>query len=143
VACKSEKLHWTTKQKNTLELIPEADSVLLLEGVSKNPNYGYSPKHPIKLGVTSEYTSATYPEKYLQSITGPNGEPVTYERIKSCCLFKTVNSDAAYQNVGVLEVYEVTYAGLKTPKTIYLNFFDQGVVFAPQGFIPKKTLTNR
>jgi hypothetical protein len=143
VACKSDKLHWSTKRENTLEFIPEVDSVLILEGISKNPNYGYSPQYPIKLGVTNEYTSATYPEKYLQSITGPNGEQITYERIKSCCFFKTVNSDAAYQNVGVLEVYEVTYSGLKTPKILYLNFFDQGAVFAPQGFIPKKVSANR
>lgn len=141
VACKSEKLSWTTKKKNTLEYLPEVDSTLVLKGVSKNPDYGYSPKHPIKLGVTSEYTSATYPEKYLQSITGPQGQTIVYERIKSCCFFKTVNSDAAYQNVGVLEVYRVTYDGLSTPKILFLNFFDEGVAFAPQGFLPKKTST--
>jgi hypothetical protein len=142
VACKSEKLHWTTKKKNTLETLPEVDSILVLEGVSKNSEYGYSTKHPIKLGVTSEYISVTYPEKYLQSITGPQGQAIVYERIKSCCFFKTVNSDAAYQNVGVLEVYEITYEGLPSPKILYLNFFDEGAVFAPQGFLPKKITTH-
>jgi len=143
VACKSEKLSWTTKKKNTLESLPEVDSILILKGISKNPEYGYSPKHPIKLGVTSEYTSATYPEKYLQSITGPQGQAIAYERIRSCCFFKTVNRDAAYQNVGVLEVYQVTYEGLTTPKILYLNFFDEGIPLTPQGFLPKKTSTNQ
>lgn len=139
VACKSEKLHWTTKRKNTLESIPEADSVLILQGVATSAKYGYSPEYPVKLGVRNQYTSQTYPEKYLQSLTGPNGQPIVYERLKSCCFFKTVNSDPAYQNVGVLEVYEITYEGLLSPKILYLNFFDEGIVYAPQGFLPKKT----
>ncbi|SKC47711.1 hypothetical protein [Ohtaekwangia koreensis] len=141
-SCKSEKLHWTTKQKNTLESIPEIDSILVLEGVSKSSKYGYTPEAPITLGVRNQYVSVTYPEKYLNSLTGPQGEQVLYERVKSCCFFKTANSDAAYQNVGVLEIYEVSYEGLKTPKLLYLNFFDEGKAFAPQGFLPKKTIAS-
>ena len=143
LSCHSNKLQWTTKRKNTLEDIPEVDSILILEGVSKNPKYGYSPQVPIKLGVRNQYVSETYPEKYLHSLTGPQGEKVTYKRIRSCCFFKTVNSDPTYQHVGVLEVYEIYYNGLKGQKPIlYLNFFDEGKVYAPQGFLPKKTASS-
>jgi len=136
-ACHKEKFAWKTKRKNTLEQIEEKDSVLRLEGVSNNM-YGYSPDYPIKLGVTSEYLSASYPEKYLRSITGPQGEEVIFERVKSCCPFKTVNSSKeSYQNVAVLEIYRVTYKGLEKPIYLYINFFDQGKLLAPKGFLPK------
>lgn len=139
IACQSNRLQWTTRHKNTLEYLPEIDSILILEGVSKSPKYGYTPATPVTLGVRNEYVSVTYPERYLNSLTGPKGEQLIYERVKSCCFFKTANSDPAYQNVGVLEIYKVSYEGLETPKLLYLNFFDDGKVFAPQGFLPKKT----
>lgn len=137
-SCHREQFKWKNRKKNTLELIQEKDSTLKLEGISKSSNYGYSPDEPIRLGVTSEYLSASYPEKYLNSLTGPNGETVYFERIKSCCPFKTVNSSKeSYQNVAVLEIYKVTYNGLKKPVYFYINFFDQGTVLAPHGFLPK------
>ncbi|HEY9007144.1 MAG TPA: hypothetical protein VIM75_13480 [Ohtaekwangia sp.] len=138
-ACGSEKLKWTTKKRNTLEELAEKDSVLVIAGISDKSNYGYTPEAPVKLGVKSLYTSSAYPEKYLQSLTGPHGEELVFKRIKSCCLFKTVNSDKDYyKNVGVLEVYKVQYAGLKEPVLLYINFFDQGKVLAPKGFLPKR-----
>lgn len=139
IACRSNRLHWTTKHKNTIEYLPETDSILILEGVSKSPKYGYTPEAPVTLGVRNQYVAVTYPERYLNSLTGPKGEQLVFERVKSCCFFKTANSDPAYQNVGVLEIYKVSYEGLKTPKLLYLNFFDEGKAFAPQGFLPKKT----
>jgi len=137
-ACHKKQFKWKTRKKNTVELIEEKDSVLRLEGVSTDPRYGYSEDRPIKIGVSSFYLGRNYPEKYFKSITGPHGEKVVFERIKSCCPFKTVNSsEENYKNVAVLEIYQVHYSGLDKPVLLYVNFFDQGKPLAPKGFLPK------
>ena len=136
--CNKKQFKWKTKRLNTVEFIEEKDSVLRLEGVSDNPRYGYSENDPIKIGVSSFYLGRNYPDKYFKSITGPNGQKVIFERIKSCCPFKTVNSsEENYENVAVLEIYKVTYEGLSKPVYLYINFFDQGKPVAPYGFLPK------
>jgi hypothetical protein len=141
IACKSPKdnLRWSTHAKNVAETLPARDSVLILAGIAESAVYGYSPKMPIKLGVKSLNVSQGHPEQYLKSITGPRGESVVYRRLKSCCFFRTINSDPAYQNVGVLEMYEVSVNGDKKSRVLYLNFFDEGKIYAPQGFLPKVT----
>jgi len=137
-ACKKEQFAWKNKTKNTREAIAEKDSILVLEGVSTQSTYAYNEDAPVKLGVTNRSLAVTYPEKYFKSITGPHGESVTARRVKSCCPFKTANSDEfRYQNVAVLEIYEVTYEGLPAPIRVYINFFDQGKVYAPKGFLVK------
>lgn len=139
-SCHKEKFKWKTKTKNDLEFLHEKDSVLILEGVSSDPRFGYTSKKPIKLGVQKLSIALTYPQKYFNSITGPNGEKIHFERVKSCCPFKTVNSDQyEFKNVAVLEIYAVTYEGLASPVYLYINFFDQGKVMAPKGFLPKIT----
>lgn len=138
LSCRKEQFKWVTKTKNTLESIEEKDSLLILGGVSTNSRYGYSSDVPIKLGVTSINLGETYPEKYFKSITGPKGETLTYERVRSCCPFKTVNSDPyTFKNVAVLEIYKISYEGLKEPIYLYVNFFDEGKPQAPMGFLPK------
>ncbi|WP_333821216.1 hypothetical protein [Ohtaekwangia sp.] len=137
-SCHKKQFKWKTRKKNTVELIEEKDSVLRLEGVSDDPRYGYTQDRPIKIGVASFYLGRNYPEKYFKSITGPHGEKVIFERIKSCCPFKTVNSsEENYQNVAVLEIYQAYYEGLEKPVTLYVNFFDQGKPLAPKGFLVK------
>jgi len=137
-SCHKKQFKWKTRKKNTVELIEEKDSVLRLEGVSDDPRYGYTQDRPIKIGVASFYLGRNYPEKYFKSITGPHGEKVIFERIKSCCPFKTVNSsEENYQNVAVLEIYQAYYEGLEKPVTLYVNFFDQGKSLAPKGFLVK------
>ena len=136
VSCSKQRFRWETRKLNTREYIQERDSLLLLEGVSERSTYGYTPDEPIKLGITKRTLAVTYPEKYFNSISGPNGEKVIYSRVKSCCPFKTVNSDERYQNVAVLEIYKVSYRGLPAPVYLYINFFDQGKVMAPKNFRP-------
>ena len=134
-SCSKERFQWKTKVKNTRVFITESDSTLQLEGVSKDINYGFAPDRPIKLGVTNRSLALTYPAKYFNSLAGPTGEVVYFRRIKSCCPFRTVNSEIdPFQNVAVLEVYEVIYKGLKEPLTVYINFFDEGKVYALKGF---------
>lgn len=137
-SCQKDKFHWKTRTKNKREFIVERDSLLKINGVSRNSRYGYTPNDPVKLGVTKRSMALTYPDKYFNSLAGPNGEIVYYKRFKSCCPFKTVNSEEyPYQNLAVIEIYRVTYEGLNEPLLIYINFFDEGEVFAPKGFSVK------
>jgi hypothetical protein len=139
VACHKDKFQWKVKKKNSREFIIERDSLIKIEGISKSERYAFTPDEPVKLGVAKRALALTYIEKYFNSITGPNGEVVRYKRFKSCCPYKTVNSEEyPYQNLAVLEVYQVIYDGLKEPVLIYINFFDEGKVLAPKGFLIKR-----
>ena len=141
-SCSKDEFKWKTKSKNTLEFIQETDSILKLQGVSAKDSYGYDQTNPIKLGVKNRSLAIHYPEKYFKSITGANGEKVIAFRVKSCCPFKTVNSEPyPYRNVAVLDVYIVTLQGSEQPpKQLFINFFDQGKLFAPKGFLVKKII---
>ena len=104
---------------------------------SKNSYYGYTEENPIKLGTGSfSFGEGTANErKYLNTLTGPTGEKISYRRLESCCFFKTSNG---YNNGALLEKYEITYAGLKKPIILYLNMFDPGQNKAPHGLKIKK-----
>jgi hypothetical protein len=132
--CAHDSYRWTTKKKNTLDFLEQKDSLLIIPQVSKDKTYGYTPGNPIRLGVSSLERAATYPELFFRSIVGPHQEKIMYKRIRSCCPFKTANSSKEYEMVGVLEVYEISYAGIPSPVTLYVNFFDQGRVMIPRGF---------
>lgn len=138
ISCSHDTFKWKTKAKNKRSSLIIGDSLLLIEGISKSSTYGYSKDNPIKLGVQDLTLAIYYPEKYLSTLTGPNGEAIVYRRIKSCCPFKTVNSNESYKNLAVLEVYSVLHQGLPEPLILYINFFDEGTVLAPKGFSFKK-----
>ena len=92
--------------------------------------YGYDERNPIKVG-----GGPSYEREYLNHLTGPNGEKVTYVRQGSCCPFKTPN--ALFGDSGMLDRYEVTYEGQDKPAILYLNMYDKDTLRAPEGFILK------
>jgi hypothetical protein len=102
--------------------------------ISKNnivtDNYGYMQNEPINVG--GVYTSgAANQREYLNSLSGPNGEEVSFVRVGSCCPFKTKNSSF---NSGLLDIYKVTYDGKGDTVRLYLNLYDEEPVRAPLGF---------
>lgn len=90
--------------------------------------YGYSEKNPIKVGSLSPANSI----KYLSSLTGPNGEEVSFDRLGSCCSFKTKN--ALIGDMGLLDRYWVTYEGKKDTVYLYMNIYDKAGLGTPKGF---------
>ena len=136
IGCNKDNFKWETKKKNTIEFLEEKDSILVIDGVSNDPQYGYSPKKPIKLGVTKLNLGATYPEKYFKALRSPENKGISFRRIKSCCPFKTVNSPQyQFNHLAVLEIYELTYENQIAPVRVYINFFDQDQkILAPKGF---------
>lgn len=102
---------------------------------SENPTnneYGYSQKDPIKVGGFSE--GPKNERNYLNSLSGPNGERIWFNRSGSCCQFETKNSP---YGGGMLDVYKVTYEGKKDTVTLYLNMYDKATLKAPKGFVFK------
>jgi len=72
---------------------------------------------------------------FLDSLRGPAGQLVSYQRAGSCCPFRTPNG---FDNSGLLDKYLVTYEGLAAPVTLYINFYDPGRPLAPAGFTPAR-----
>jgi hypothetical protein len=103
-----------------------------LPGVATDPSYGLAPGNPIKVGGLNERNEA----EYLNGLRGPKGEPVEYERIGSCCPFKTPN--AMIEGIGLLDAFRVTYAGQARPSVLYIDFYDTGPLQAPVGFGARK-----
>ena len=99
-------------------------------GVSKDPNYGFSQTDPIRVGRRESGTRAA--RVYLNSLRGPRGEEVLYRRLGNCCHFKTPN--AWVEGRALLDRYEVTYAGLETPRVLYLDLYDYEQPLVPVGF---------
>lgn len=96
---------------------------------STDSAYGFTEKKPIKVG--GGEGGPISERKYLNSLTGPNGESVTFNRIGSCCFFK---SNSSPMGGGLLDKYAVTYEGKKDTVVIYLNMYEKGKLLAPVGF---------
>lgn len=99
---------------------------------SVDETYGYSEKNAIKVGGFEQ--GPKNERDYLNSLTGPNGEPVFFKRKGSCCDFKTSNSPLG---IGLLDMYNVWYAGKNDTVLLYINMYDKGKLKAPKGFIMK------
>lgn len=103
-----------------------------LSGAAIDPSYGLAQGNPIKVGGLNERNEA----EYLNGLRGPKGEPVDYERIGSCCPFKTPN--AMIDGIGLLDAFRVTYAGQAQPSILYIDFYDTGSLQVPVGFSARK-----
>lgn len=88
--------------------------------VSTDPTYGTTMENPIKVG--GDWTEGPYRERaYMDVLRGPNGEAITYERVRS-------------EQVGdiVLDVYEI--GGLSEAVTLYLDMYNFDTLELPVGF---------
>jgi len=98
------------------------------------PGYGLNPTQPIMVGGLSSERNESVARilRYLVHVRGPEGQPVTYERIGSCCSFRTPNP--VYGNRGRLDMYEVAYDGLEDPVVFYFNVYDEALQQGVDGF---------
>lgn len=89
--------------------------------------YGFTPGNPIHVGGGPSGQRA-----FLEALTGPNGEPLAWRRLGSCCEFETPNG---LMGLGLLDMYEVTYEGMEQSVILYLDMYDSAPVTAPAGFV--------
>ncbi len=92
-------------------------------------SYGYSETNAIKVGGGNN--GPANERRYLERLTGPNGEPIAYVRLGSCCPFETKNSAWG----GMLDRYEIEIDGDPEKKILYLNMYDTDKLYAPKGFV--------
>lgn len=128
-ASKSPKILSTT----TNSVTASSDHIPLYEvkSYSKNKNYALTGEYPVKVGGMS----AEKQRRYLSSLAGPNGEELKFYRRGACCPYKSENS---FLGNALVDVYEVTYKGLKKPKLIYISLYDSEELFIPKGFTKRK-----
>lgn len=99
---------------------------------SEDPTYGYAQENPIMVGGAKEGNGPLNERRFLNALTGPNGEEVNYSRDGSCCHFATKNSP--FGDAGLLDIYSITYSGLKEPIKLYINMYDSDTLKVPVGF---------
>lgn len=125
--------------KNTIKNIDDKaqmpklskDKVFIIIRTSPDGKYGYDQDYPVNLGFLPIQTAEVNIKRYFGGLTGPNGEEVTYNKVDSCCPFPSPKTD---MGAGVLDIYQVTWQGLKEPKRIYINLYERSEVMAPKGF---------
>jgi hypothetical protein len=70
-------------------------------------------------------------KRFFGALTGPEGQELSYRLVDSCCPFPSGKNN---MGAGLLDVYEVTWQGLKEPKRIHINLYERGKIMAPAGF---------
>lgn len=114
----------------TDEMIGRSKGAMKLSRPATDPEYGYSEQSPVKVGGGfGSGSERTY--QYLNALRGPAGESIKYNRIGTCCPFKSPNSP--FDGEALLEVYDVSISG-GAPKRIFFNWYDGGELFVPVGF---------
>ena len=97
-------------------------------------DYAYSEKFPVKAG-SGDNRGTGFSTQYLNSLRGPNGEAIEYQRRGSCCPFETPNG---IMGGGLLDAYVLTYKGCPKPLVIYINMYDKGDMLIPVGLTARK-----
>ncbi|MBN2652116.1 MAG: hypothetical protein JXR63_07015 [Spirochaetales bacterium] len=100
----------------------------ILSEISQEASYGYEKSNPIKTGFGPQ--GQRY---FLNQLAGPLGEEISYERIGSCCSFKTKSPDAI-MGMGMLDIYLITISGNSETVKLFLNMYDFELPKIPQGF---------
>ena len=112
--------------------------VLDLSETSTDPRYGWSAKKPVGLGgfdaAPPEEDSLTRQIRFLNSLWGPQGETIFYERIGTCCPFPFYGAPL---DKGMLDIYALTWEGQSRPRHLYLDGYRTGTIRIPEGLTGK------
>jgi hypothetical protein len=106
------------------------EKTFVITEVSKDKKYGYDQDYPVNMGFQAINATEVNIERYFGALSGPEGQKLSYKKTDSCCPFPSANDMGA----GILDIYEVTWEGLKEPKRIYVNLYEKGKILAPSGF---------
>lgn len=127
--------------KSTIKNIDETAPALALKDdrfviteQSHDPKYGYDPDYPINLYYKSTKNDSINQPRFLNALAGPKGETITWRKLESCCPNPTKYSE---MGVGLLDVYELTWAGQGSPVKLFINIYGKGYVRVPKGLTLK------
>ncbi|MCO6148687.1 2-dehydro-3-deoxyphosphooctonate aldolase [Flavobacterium sp. NRK1] len=107
------------------------EKTFIVTEISSDKKYGYDQDYPVNLGFLPITIAEMNVKRFFGALSGPEGQQITYTKVDSCCPFPSKKND---MGAGILDIYEVTWEGLATPKRIYINLYEKGKVIAPHGF---------
>ncbi len=105
-----------------------------LARTAEHDSYGWRHTDPVMLGGynidPAQDTSEPRQTRFLNSLWGPGGETVFYERVGTCCPFQFFGAPL---DKGLLDVYTLTWEGSKEPRHLYLDRYHTGPLLIPTG----------
>lgn len=112
-----------------------ANNQFILTDNALDGKYGYDKNYPINLGFENEKYASKNIALFFNSLTGPKGEKITYDKVETCCPFPTKRN---VMGVGTLDIYNVLIEGSNKPMVLYINIYEKSKVLCPIGFSIKK-----
>ncbi|MBN9284200.1 MULTISPECIES: 2-dehydro-3-deoxyphosphooctonate aldolase [Flavobacterium] len=112
------------------------DNYFLLTEYSDNAKYGYDEDYPVNIGFIPEAQEKTNVAFFFNGLEGPDGQKLVFEKKGTCCPFPTKHNRVG---AGMLNIYSVSWEGLKTPLLLYFNTFEKGKIMCPKGLSIKKS----
>lgn len=106
--------------------------ILSLNQISADPEYGYTPEKPIKVGKGPD-GGVGNESAYLDFLRDPSGKPIKYIRKGSCCPYKT---DNGIMGIALLDNYELSFKDENSKERtadIYISFYDYETPMVPYG----------
>ncbi|HET7093667.1 MAG TPA: hypothetical protein VFI22_09325, partial [Thermomicrobiales bacterium] len=92
--------------------------------IARESTYAFNVAVPIKIG-GGDYGGPARERRYLQVLRGPEGQGLHVLR----------RGSLPAGDGTILDLYELTYAGLSSPLRIYLDEYHEGVLQAPAGLV--------
>lgn len=120
---------------NTAPVPVVKNNAFVINAYSKDKKYGYNKDYPINIFYRDTKNDTINQQYFLNALAGPKGEKITFTKLENCCPFPTKTSE---MGAGFLDVYELKWAGLKTPITLYINIYERGQLMVPIGLSLKK-----
>ena len=111
------------------------ENTFVISEFSKDPKYGYDKDYPINVFYRTANEEEVNQKRFLNALSGPNGEVIKYTKTGICCPFPSKNINTGG---GFLDVYEITYDGQKRAIHLYLNKYERGILQVPMGLGLKK-----
>ena len=120
---------------NTAPVPVVKNNAFVITAYSKDKKYGYDKDYPINIFYRDTRNDSINQKYFLNALAGPKGEKITYTKLENCCPFPSKNTDTG---AGFLDVYQLTWKGLKKPIILYLNIYERGQLMVPLGLGLKK-----
>jgi hypothetical protein len=135
ISCVSTRSTLKNVDDNAPTPILTAENYFIITEFSSDKRYGYDKDYPINVFYYSTKNDSINQERFLNALSGPKGEQISFKKLESCCPFPTKRSE---MGAGFLDVYEIKWEGLKNPIILYMNIYEKGYLKVPVGFGLKK-----
>ncbi|WP_281228793.1 2-dehydro-3-deoxyphosphooctonate aldolase [Flavobacterium aquiphilum] len=134
-SCGSIKSSIKNVDNNAPEPVLGNNNAFIITQYSKDKKYGYDKDYPVNIFFRGTRNDTINQKYFINALAGPKGEKITYKKLGNCCPFPTKNSD---MGAGFLDVYELSWEGLKKPIILYINIYERGQLMVPMGLSLKK-----